>query len=99
MLTPSSHSTLNLLPLAQRRIDLLIARRADEMPGKPFLSFPAEKCELTFSETAEAGRRYAGFLTSAGVKAGDHLGLMLANGSEWVKVWFGTIAAGIVDVG
>jgi carnitine-CoA ligase len=99
MSTSSSRATLCLLPLANRRIDLLIAKRAQEMPEKTFLSFPAEKCELTFFETAEAGRRYAGFLTSAGLKTGDHLGLMLANGSEWLKVWFGTIAAGIVDVG
>src|SRR5262245_45022739 len=94
-----SQDRLTLMPLSDRRIDLLIERRAKETPDKVFLSFPAEQCTLTFAQIADAGARYAGLLTSSGLQAGDHLGLMLPNGSEWTKVWFGTIAAGIVDVG
>lgn len=95
----ASKDRLSLMPLSERRIDLLIERRAKETPDKAFLSFPAEERSLTFAQIAEAGARYGGLLASADLQAGDHLGLMLPNGSEWTKIWFGTIAAGIVDVG
>jgi carnitine-CoA ligase len=94
-----SRTVLSLRPLAERRIDLLLARHASQTPDKVFLAFPAERAQMTYAETDAAARRYAALLLDAGLRAGDHLGMMLPNGSEWIKTWFGTIAAGIVDVG
>jgi crotonobetaine/carnitine-CoA ligase len=95
----SSRTTLTLRPLAERRIDLLLAKHVAQTPNKVFLSFPSEGGRMTYAETAEAARHYASLLTDAGLRVGDHLGMMLPNGSEWTRFWFGAIAAGIVDVG
>ena len=94
-----SDDSLSLMPLADRRVDLLLARRASELPDKEYLVFPDEKVSLTFADVAASGRVYGGFLRSIGLESGDHIGLMLPNSSEWVKTWFGAIAIGAVDVG
>lgn len=99
MPTDRSATSLRLPPLADRRIDWLLARRVEETPDKVFLSFPAEKRTQTYAEMATAGTRHAGFFHAAGIKPGDHIGLMLSNGSAWTNAWFGAIGLGAVDVG
>ena len=54
---------------------------------------------MTYAEIADAAGRHAALLVDAGLSAGDRLAMMLPNGSEWAKAWFGTIAAGVADVG
>lgn len=91
--------SLFLTPLAERRLDALIAKRAEKTPDDLFLIFPQEHLQLTFAELFAAGRRYAGFFAGAGLLPGDHIALMMPNCSAWVKAWFGTLLAGLVDVG
>jgi hypothetical protein len=74
MSTTNQHLRLHLLPLSERRIDLLLEKRKSETPDKLFLAFPEEKLELTFAEAAAAAQQYGGFLRVLGLKAGDHLG-------------------------
>jgi crotonobetaine/carnitine-CoA ligase len=99
MPTLDRNISLELSSIAERRIDLMLDRRVKELPDKEFLAFPDEDLTLTYAELAGSSRNYSGFLRSIGLERGDHLALMLPNSSDWVKVWFGAIGAGIVDVG
>ena len=54
--------------------------------------------QTTYREVAEAARRFAGRLTSAGVGAGDKVVIWSENRAEWVVALWGTLIARAVLV-
>lgn len=90
---------LDIPPFAERRIDTRLASLARDTGDKTFLVFPDEGIEINYRDAFETARRHASFLSEAGLKPGETLGMMLPNGSIWVKFWFGAVLHGSADVG
>jgi acyl-CoA synthetase (AMP-forming)/AMP-acid ligase II len=61
----------------------LFERVADAVPDREVIVSPARR--LTFSQLDERANRLANVLTGLGIKAGDHIGLQLLNGSEYIE--------------
>jgi 3-oxocholest-4-en-26-oate---CoA ligase len=61
----------------------LFERVADAVPDREVVVSPARR--LTFRELDERSNRLAGVLAGAGIGAGDHIGLQLLNGSEYLE--------------
>jgi acyl-CoA synthetase (AMP-forming)/AMP-acid ligase II len=61
----------------------LFERVADAVPDREVIVSPARR--LTFSQLDERANRLANVLTGLGIKAGDHVGLQLLNGSEYIE--------------
>ena len=75
---------------AERRGDALFVRtiaNADQTPA-----------ELTYAQTAADAARMAGFLAGLGIRPGDPVAVMLPNGLDFVRVWFGLCRLGAVAV-
>src|SRR5205823_13183034 len=58
-------------------------RVVDAVPDREVIVSPARR--LTFRQLDERANRLANALSAAGVGAGDHIGLQLVNGSEYVE--------------
>ncbi|MFB3061650.1 MAG: AMP-binding protein, partial [Candidatus Binatia bacterium] len=56
---------------------------ADTVPDREAII--TEDRRLTFGELEQRANRLAHFLRSRGVKAGDHIGLQLRNGNEYIE--------------
>ena len=56
---------------------------ADAVPDREVIVSPARR--LTFAELDERANRLANVLTASGISAGDHIGLQLLNGSEYLE--------------
>ena len=75
----------------------LIELRATATPNRPFLTAPDDDAELTYAELREATRAVARCLRDRwGVKPGDNVGLVMANGLDFVVVYFGVMSLGAV---
>lgn len=75
----------------------LIELRATATPNRPFLTAPDDDAELTYAELREATRAVARCLRDQwGVKPGDNVGLVMANGLDFVVVYFGVMSLGAV---
>jgi acyl-CoA synthetase (AMP-forming)/AMP-acid ligase II len=61
----------------------LFERIADAVPDREVIVSPARR--LTFAQLDERANRLANVLTGLGIKAGDHIGLQLLNGSEYIE--------------
>lgn len=61
----------------------LFERVADAVPDREVVVSPARR--LTFAQLDERANRLANVLTGLGVKRGDHVGLQLLNGSEYIE--------------
>lgn len=57
---------------------------------------PSER--LTWRQMAEGARRTAAALHAAGVRKGDHVGLMLGNSGTWIQTFLGIASIGAVTV-
>ena len=91
---------MKLIDFSERRPDTWLRRLAEESPDRPFLIFPDEQLTLNFGECWKMGLAHSRFLVEhAGLRKGEHVGLMLPNCSAWARVWLGSILAGMVDVG
>jgi fatty-acyl-CoA synthase len=60
--------------------------------------FPKQELELTLGEIVTAGERYGAALAALGVVAGDRVGLMLENGSEYPSLLLGLWRLGAIAV-
>lgn len=69
---------------------------AAEFPNRPFVITDEET--LSYSEVTERALRYAAGLRELGVRAGDHVGMLIANYPEFVPVKFAVAALGAVAV-
>jgi acyl-CoA synthetase (AMP-forming)/AMP-acid ligase II len=61
----------------------LFERVADAVPDREVIVSPARR--LTFAELDERANRLANVLLDLGVEAGEHIGLQLLNGSEYIE--------------
>ncbi len=78
------------------KLDELLGVAAAQWPHKRALIFP--ESELTFSELHANAKRKARSLIGAGVRAGDHVGILSLNLPEYVESIFATNMAGATAV-
>lgn len=74
----------------------VLDRQAARWGDRPFLRFDDKV--YTFAEMAKRSHTFAAGLEKAGVKAGDHVAVMLPNCIEYVEAWFGILRLGAVYV-
>ncbi len=74
----------------------LLLERAHLSPDRPALRFGSER--LTFAEVERASARVANRLMELGVEAGDRVGIMMPNGTEYALTWLGVVRFGGVVV-
>jgi len=76
------------VPLEQRTIGYQLARRLEDSADRCFIAINDKA--YTFGKTDAIARSFARGLHGLGIKAGDHVMLMLPNCAEFVFAWFGT---------
>lgn len=74
----------------------LVAERAHAMPERVAIRF--EDSSSTYRLLDEQANKVCALLADLGVVAGDHIGVMLANGPAAVEVWIGIARFGAVEV-
>ena len=74
----------------------ILEDRAEKLGDHTFVT--ATNGSLTYAELAQAAARVAGALKERGVQPGDRVATMLPSGIEYLKVWWGIVWAGAVDV-
>ena len=65
-------------------------------PDRPALSEAGH--EITYSEFNDRANRIATGLLALGLRAGDHIGLLAPNSTDWLVFYFGVLKAGAVAV-
>src|SRR4030042_1081334 len=65
-------------------------------PDRPALSEAGR--EITYSEFNDRANRIATGLLAWGIRAGDHIGLLVPNSADWLIFYFGVLKAGAVAV-
>jgi crotonobetaine/carnitine-CoA ligase len=81
---------------AQRALPILLARNAEEAPGRVFLADASGT--LSRAEVWAQSQRLASGFLGLGLEPGDRVAIMLDNCREFVLAWFGLAAAGLVEV-
>lgn len=79
-----------------RTFDQVLDAAAREFPDRPYIITEAR--QWTYREIQAWSERIAAGLVAAGVRPGDHVGLLLANYPEFVAVKIGIARAGAVAV-
>jgi crotonobetaine/carnitine-CoA ligase len=74
----------------------ILEDRAARLGDRTFIT--ASDGKLTYAELAHEAARVAGALKQRGVQPGDRVATMLPSGLEYLKVWWGIVWAGAVDV-
>ncbi|MBV9487920.1 MAG: acyl-CoA synthetase [Frankiaceae bacterium] len=74
----------------------LFERVVDAAPDREVIVSPARR--LTFRELDDRANALAAVLTDLGVKAGDHIGLQLLNGSEYIEGMLAAFKLSVVPV-
>ncbi len=82
-------------PLARTLPDLL---REQALLHPAALAAIGDDKELTFQELQKRAERIAAALRREGVRRGSRVGMLLANGTEWLEIFFGASMAGAVAV-
>jgi long-chain acyl-CoA synthetase len=77
-------------------LSLHLVESADMYPDGPALR--CEGATTTYSELADNAARFAAYLADRGVRPGDRVGVMLANGPAFAMVFYGVLHAGAVVV-
>jgi long-chain acyl-CoA synthetase len=77
-------------------LSLHLVESADMYPDGPALR--CEGATTTYSELADNAARFAAYLADRGIRAGDRVGVMLANGPAFAMVFYGVLHAGAVVV-
>lgn len=89
-----------LPPLGQRDLLAELSGIAKSDPDRPFLISDDEDAEYTYFEVLNIAHAQAHLLEEvANVSEGDHMGIMMDNGSRWVFSWLASWILGAVDVG
>ena len=79
-----------------RTLDQALDAAAAEFPDRPFVV--TDERSWTYLEMRAWSERIAAALVAAGVRPGEHVGLLMANHPEFVAVKFGIARAGAVAV-
>src|SRR6266852_3755230 len=74
----------------------LLARQARRVPDRAALIFYGR--ELTFRELDSAASRFAGWLRSRGIQAGDRVAISLENSPQFAIAYYGSLRAGAIVV-
>src|SRR5690606_28612106 len=82
--------------------DLLEVRAASQ-GSRVFVLLPETRSHLSFGDLNDEATRFANVLHALGLRAGDRVALVLANGREFLITLFGTLKLGawaaVVDPG
>jgi crotonobetaine/carnitine-CoA ligase len=85
-------------PNDTRPIAEVLAKRAAEIPDKPFVIFPdLDNLTYTYADLKRLAEQAAFALASIGIKAGDRVSIVLPNSPQAVTSWFGCLVGGFVD--
>jgi acyl-CoA synthetase (AMP-forming)/AMP-acid ligase II len=77
-------------------LPVILKRQAARVPRKTALVFYG--LELTFAELDDATDRFAGWLRSRGLDAGDRVAISLENCPQFAIAYFGALKAGAINV-
>ncbi len=83
-------------PLGERPITEYVDHWAHTVPDRVAYHFYGR--EVSYAELADLSARFAGWLASAGVRAGDRVGVFLPNCPQFVVAMLGVLRAGAVHV-
>src|SRR5260370_16154515 len=73
-----------------------LGREAERVPDRPALIFYGR--EVTFRELDAAVSRFAGWLRSRGIEAGDRVAVSLENSPQFAIAYYGSLRAGAIVV-
>ncbi|MEI7613026.1 MAG: AMP-binding protein [Betaproteobacteria bacterium] len=76
----------------------LLEFRAAHDPNSVFVLSPESGRQLSFSELGQSAREHAAFLSAHGIAPGAHVGMLLPNGLQAVRIFVATMAASRVVV-
>lgn len=76
----------------------VLRHRATQSPDRVFLDVPEEGLTWTYAEVLAAAERVGRTLLAEGAAPGDRVVIMGQNSSQFVRTWFGTAVAGLVEV-
>ena len=82
--------------LPEETLPVILARQAQRVPEKPAMIFYGRV--VKFAELADAVERFAGWLRSRGVGAGDRVAIFLENSPQFAIAYYGTLRAGGICV-
>lgn len=85
-------------PVQERSFVRAFEQWVQSQPTAPAVICAATERTLSYEALHAEGLGFAALLRSAGAKVGDHVGIMLPNGLEWVISWAGATLGGFVDV-
>jgi acyl-CoA synthetase (AMP-forming)/AMP-acid ligase II len=74
----------------------VLARQADRVPDRAALIFYGR--EFSFRELDTAVSRFAGWLRSRGIQAGDRVAIFLENSPQFAIAYYGSLRAGAIVV-
>jgi len=77
-------------------VNTLLEQHARRRPDKICIESPDQGARITFGELEALTRRFANFLASEGVRAGDRISLLADNGIEALVVFWGALRAGVI---
>lgn len=80
-----------------RTIKHFIDKRAQDEPDKIYMIAPEPGLSLSFAQLKEDSIRFGKYLTKMGLKKGDKVSFMLANGYQTNEIFLGTMYAGFVS--
>ena len=83
-------------PIGATTLGDLLLRAADNHPDSDAIVFP--ECRQSYAELAERAYQRARGLQGLGVRAGDHVGLLLPTCIEFPEFFFGIALCGAVAV-
>ncbi|RAX15117.1 hypothetical protein DC347_19375 [Pseudarthrobacter sp. AG30] len=98
-LTDRQEKGVTLRPVAERSLTRRLLYWAEQKPQADAVRCAATSRSLSYSELIDRGLGFAALLRSAGLGVGEHIGIMLPNGLDWVVSWAGAMIGGFVDVG
>jgi long-chain acyl-CoA synthetase len=84
------------IQLPSEPLHVLLARNARRVGDRPAIIFYGRT--VTFAELDEASDRFAGWLASRGVRAGDRVAIDLQNCPQFAIAYYGALKAGAVNV-
>jgi fatty-acyl-CoA synthase len=79
-----------------RTLGQILEAQANERPEADALVTPSAR--LTWAQLAQRARRAAGAMRELGIAKGDHIGILMPNGEDWLATFYGAAMLGAVTV-
>lgn len=83
---------------SQWSLPTVLRHHAAQRPDAVWLDAPEEGLTWTYAEMLASAERVGRNLLAAGADKGDRVVLVSSNNSRFVRTWFGTMVAGLVEV-